>query len=187
MQYDNYLHIAKCTNFIAPDQFDRLLDDCACWFSLHELSLTGRFSKPRRFSKIRSYPPRVELGQRHWARQSKAARAQCGQRCPLCGTTAPPSFSGNGAIGSTCAAYCLLHTSVQCRVNKHLSQCSRVTGMRAGALYQSFFSTIWNYSRNGRRERELNYLFFISLSLSLSLPLSHTHTHTCGLENIMNN
>ena len=26
--------------------------------------------------------------------------------------------------------------------------------MRAGALYQSFFSTIWNYSRNGGRERE---------------------------------
>ena len=119
MQYDNYLHIAKCTNFIAPDQLDRLLDDCACWFSLHELSLTGRFSKPRRFSKIRSsYPPRVELGQRHWARQSKAARAQCGQRCPLCGTTAPPSFSGNGAIGSSCAAYCLLvYTTHQCPVS----------------------------------------------------------------------
>ena len=126
----------------------------------------------------------------------------------LCGTTAPPSFSGNGAIGSTCAvpprlhlfsgngaigsscaAYCLLHTSVRCRVNKHLSQCSRVTGMRAGALYQSFFSTIWNYSRNGGRERELNYLFFISLSLSLPLspPLSLTHTYARGLENIMNN
>ena len=100
------------------------------------------------------------------------------QGCPLCGTTAPPSFSGNGAIGSTCAAYCLLHTSVLCHVNKQLSECSRVTGMRAGALYQSFFSTIWNYSRNGGRERAKLSLFHQSQSLSLSLSLTHTHTHT---------
>ena len=86
------------------------------------------------------------------------------------------SFSGNGAIGSSCAAYCLLHTSVRCRVNKQLSECSHVTGMHAGALYQSFFSTILNYSRNRGRERAK--LFFISLSLSLSPPLSHTRTHT---------
>ena len=99
---------------------------------------------------------------------SKAARAQCGQRFPLCGTIGHPSFSGNGAIGSSCAAYCLLHTSVLCHVNKQLSECSRVTGMHAGALYQSFFSTIWNCSRNRGRERDKLSLFHQSQSLSLT-------------------
>ena len=78
MQYDNYLHIAKCTNFIAADQLDRLLDDCACWFSLHELSLTGRFSKQRRFSKIRSsWVSATELDSARPPVRSAASAARC--------------------------------------------------------------------------------------------------------------
>ena len=88
---------------------------------------------------------------------------------------------------------CVLLTTHQCPVS------CKQTIIRVFACHWyarwcliSFFSTIWNYSRNGGRERELNYLFFISLSLSFSLSLSlslsltharthartHTHTHT---------
>ena len=74
---------------------------------------------------------------------------------------------------------CILLTTHPCPVNKQLSECSRVIGIRGSALYQSFFSTIQKYSRNRERERAKQ----LSFSVSVSLTHTHTLTHKHELEN----
>ena len=90
--------------------------------------------------------------------ESKAARPQFSKRCSLCVAIAPPCSSGTG---SSCAVYLLLHTRVQCRINKHSSGCTCVTGMRHATSYRSIFFFLQAYIQERDRETELN-----------------THTHT---------
>ena len=61
------------------------------------------------------------------------------------------------AIRSSCAVYLPLHTRVQCRVNKHSSGCSCVTGMRHATSYQSIiiiFFFLQAYIQERGRETE---------------------------------
>ena len=70
---------------------------------------------------------------------------------------------------------CILLTTHQCSVScKQTPQCSRVIGMRAGALYHSF----WQSGTIQEREGSLDRAKLSLSSVSVSLSLSHTYTHT---------
>ena len=80
----------------------------------------------------------------HWMPTTELERRE-GARPPACSAASTACcvaphrlhlFPAMEPLVPAALRICLLHTSVRCHVNKQLSECSHVTGMRAGALYQ---------------------------------------------------